>query len=102
MKNRKLLTPESFKATFKTGDWIEGFGTCLIFKITAIGDKKFLYLDGNGQERVAKMLNLFARWRIPNVSFVPTETAPSSTPLSSSSDKPNIAPGDPSLPQGNV
>jgi len=57
------MTTEEFKKTFKVGGQIKGYGTGLIFTITAIGENRFLYRRGDGQESVGTMNALTPRWR---------------------------------------
>lgn len=40
--HRKRYSPAEFKAEFKVGDFICGWGTGLVIEITAIGQERFL------------------------------------------------------------
>lgn len=50
---RMRYTAQSFKATFKVGDFISGWGTGVTYQITAIGEQRILMMDGRNKERVS-------------------------------------------------
>jgi hypothetical protein len=41
------MTVAEFTAAFKPGDMISGWSTGKVVQVTAIGESRFLYLDGN-------------------------------------------------------
>ena len=65
-RSRKIYNPEEFKAIFKVDDIIEGYSTNSLFKITAIGDRRFLAKRTDSNEEVAKtQCDASAAWRKP-------------------------------------
>lgn len=55
---------EDFKAKFKVGDCIMGWATGKVVKITAIGEKRFLFADGSEKERVSAMDCWNRKWQL--------------------------------------
>jgi len=62
-----VWSEEAFKAAFKPGDIICGYGSRVTGKITAIGEKRFLYIVTRGSqvsERVGT-IRTFTGWGKP-------------------------------------
>lgn len=60
------MTADEFKKRFKRGQIIVGWSTGLPMKITAIGDKRFLFVcptSPNWGERVCAITNANYKWR---------------------------------------
>ena len=58
-------TPAQFKEKWKVGDVIAGYHR-MILRITAVGEGRFLAINGHGREAVNTMNNATAKWLEPD------------------------------------
>ncbi len=50
--------------TFKAGDIIEGYSTCIRFRVTAVGEQRMLIVpEGETKETVTMIYSPQANWR---------------------------------------
>jgi hypothetical protein len=58
------MTIAEFKSLVKVGNYLIGYSTKISAKVTAIGEKRFLYINHHGREAVSKIENYQACWEL--------------------------------------